>query len=46
VLLANLAPRKLRGIPSQGMVLMGEAPDGTLRLLESSEALPNGSIIR
>ena len=33
VVIANLAPRKMRGIVSQGMILSAEAPDGTLRLL-------------
>jgi methionyl-tRNA synthetase len=45
-LLANLAPRKLKGIDSQGMVLMAESPDGTLRFVQPTEGLPNGSVVR
>lgn len=30
---ANLAPKKMMGINSNGMILMSESPDGTLRLL-------------
>ena len=32
VVVANLAPRKMRGIESQGMILMAEDRDGNLRL--------------
>ncbi len=39
----NLAPKKLMGIESNGMILMAEAPDGRLKLIET-EAIP-GSII-
>ncbi|MBX3102425.1 MAG: methionine--tRNA ligase [Bacteroidetes bacterium] len=45
-LLANLAPRKLKGIDSQGMVLMAESPEGTLRFVVPAEDLPNGSVVR
>lgn len=45
-LLANLAPRKLKGIESQGMVLMAESPEGTLRFVTPTEGLPNGSVVR
>lgn len=40
---ANLAPKKLMGIESQGMILMAETPDGDLRFLES-DALPGSPI--
>ncbi|MGM0506352.1 MAG: methionine--tRNA ligase [Bacteroidota bacterium] len=30
---ANLAPKKMMGIESNGMILMSESPDGSLRLL-------------
>ncbi len=36
-LIANLAPRKMMGIESQGMVLMAEDGDGKLKLLQPSE---------
>lgn len=35
VVVANLAPRKLRGLVSQGMLLTAEDRDGTLRLVET-----------
>lgn len=44
-MLINLAPRKLKGIESQGMVLMAEQPDGTLKLISPEGEVPNGSII-
>ncbi|MGK7390423.1 MAG: methionine--tRNA ligase [Candidatus Cyclobacteriaceae bacterium M2_1C_046] len=40
---ANLAPRKMMGIESQGMVLMAEDQDGTLRLLSPEESVKPGS---
>lgn len=40
---ANLAPRKMMGIYSQGMILMAEDPDGKLKFVETT-AEP-GSII-
>jgi len=45
-LLANLAPRKLRGIESQGMILMAESPDGTLGFVSPSEGIGNGFIVK
>jgi len=35
VVVANLAPRTIRGLESHGMVLMAEDRDGTLRFVES-----------
>tara|TARA_B100001093_G_scaffold519822_1_gene610719 strand:+ start:3980 stop:6019 length:2040 start_codon:yes stop_codon:yes gene_type:complete len=43
--LVNLAPRIIKGIESQGMVLMAEDKDGTLKFVGPSEASSNGSII-
>ncbi len=43
--LANLAPRKIKGIESQGMILLSENPDGTLHFVEPSEKAVNGSEI-
>ena len=40
---ANLAPKKLMGIESKGMILMAETSDGDLRFLES-DALPGSPI--
>jgi methionyl-tRNA synthetase len=45
-LLANLAPRKIRGVESQGMVLMAESPDGRLDFVQADEGAVPGSIIR
>ncbi len=45
-LVANLAPRKLRGIESKGMILMAEDADGTLRFVMPKGDAPNGSTIR
>ncbi len=44
-LIANLAPRKMMGIESQGMVLMAEDGGGKLKLLQPSELLNPGSIV-
>jgi len=44
-LIANLAPRKMMGIESQGMVLMAEDADGKLRLLQPNEVVNPGSIV-
>ena len=43
-IVANLKPRKMMGLESQGMVLMAEDPDGNLAPI-SAEAVP-GSIVR
>ena len=43
--LANLAPRKIKGIESQGMILLSENPDGSLHFVKPSEAALNGSEI-
>lgn len=44
-LIANLAPRKMMGIESQGMILMAEDVDGKLRLLQPNEVVTPGSTI-
>ncbi len=41
--LANLAPRKLRGIVSQGMILMAENADGKLVFVSPSESTNPGA---
>ena len=43
--LANLAPRKLKGIESQGMILLSENPDGSLYFIEPAADAVNGSEI-
>ena len=46
VLVANLEPRKMRGVESQGMVLMAEDAEGKLRFVQPMEAMPAGSGVR
>ena len=43
---ANLAPRKLRGIESKGMILMTEDEEGKLQFVLPKNVTGNGSIIR
>lgn len=43
--LVNLAPRKMMGMESQGMVLMAEDKDGALVFVKPASAISNGSII-
>jgi len=43
--LANLAPRILRGIKSNGMILMAEDQDGSLRFVSPNKPTQTGSVI-
>lgn len=43
VLLANLAPRKMKGIESQGMILMAKDKGGKLQFVSPTVAVANGS---
>lgn len=43
VIVANLAPRKLKGIESNGMILSAEEKDGRLKLISPGEIAENGS---
>ena len=43
--LANLAPRVIRGIESRGMILMAKEPSGKMRILAPEEAILPGSSI-
>jgi len=45
VVVANLAPRKMRGIESKGMILMAEDANGKLYFVQPSEAIAPGSTI-
>ena len=45
VLLANLEPRKIRGVESQGMVLMASRADGGLRFITPEEGVSPGDVI-
>ena len=44
-ILANLAPRKIRGIESKGMILMARQGDGKMRFITPQETLANGAQI-
>jgi methionyl-tRNA synthetase len=44
-IVANLAPRKMRGIESKGMILMAEDANGKLYFVNPSEAIAAGSSI-
>jgi len=43
VVVTNLAPRKMRGIESNGMILMAENTDGKLQFVAANEATNNGA---
>ena len=43
--LINLAPREVKGIRSEGMILMAADTDGRLRLLAPSEAVASGATV-
>lgn len=45
-ILVNLAPRELKGIVSEGMILMAENAEGALCFVTPSTAMPTGSTIR
>ena len=42
----NLAPREIKGILSQGMILMSENSDGKLTFVAPVQTHANGSIVR
>ncbi|MDY3524508.1 methionine--tRNA ligase [Riemerella anatipestifer] len=42
MILLNLAPRKIRGIESQGMLLLTTKPDGKLSFVTPDESVDNG----
>ena len=43
--LTNLAPRKIRGVESNGMILMTETPDGKLAFVAPKKEVKNGQEI-
>ncbi|KAF1292651.1 methionine--tRNA ligase [Candidatus Enterococcus leclercqii] len=43
VIVANLKPRKIRGLVSQGMVLSAEDDKGNLKVVEAPKGMPNGA---
>ena len=44
--LMNLAPRKIRGVESQGMILMAEDPEGNLSFVSPEKAFEAGGEVR
>ncbi len=46
LLLCNLEPRKIRGVMSQGMILMAENEAGELCFMSPSKEMPAGSEVR
>ncbi len=46
VLLVNLQPRMLRGIQSQGMILMAENSKGELCFIQQEKDFENGSLVK
>lgn len=46
IVVANLAPRKMRGIESEGMILTAEQPDGKLILVNPDDVTINGSEVK
>ena len=45
-ILVNLEPRELRGIVSQGMILMAEDADGSLKFVSPVDKVKNGSGVK
>ena len=45
-IVANLEPRKIKGIESKGMILMAEDTEGKLVLVSPLENIGNGSVIK
>lgn len=45
VIVANLKPRKMRGLISQGMILSAEDEKGNLKIVDAPKGMPNGSVI-
>ncbi len=45
VVMSNLAPRKIMGIESQGMLLFAENADGSLKAVSPADASENGATI-
>ncbi|MCX2738818.1 methionine--tRNA ligase [Pontibacter anaerobius] len=44
-ILVNLAPRDIKGITSQGMILMAENADGSLAFVQPNKAIKNGGTV-
>lgn len=46
VVLANLAPRTMRGVTSEGMIIMAEDTNGRLSFVQTEQDWPNGSTLQ
>ena len=46
VVVANLAPRTMKGVSSQGMLLAAQSPGGTLSVVTLEKKIENGSTVR
>lgn len=46
IVLANLAPRMMMGVESQGMILMADNPDGKLSFVSPLEGWPSGMEVK
>lgn len=46
VVLANLKPRKIKGIESKGMILYAEDHDGKLVMILPTQTVPDGSVVK
>jgi methionyl-tRNA synthetase len=44
-ILANLAPRKIRGIESKGMILMAKDENGHMRFVTPADVVDNGACV-
>lgn len=45
-IVVNLAPKKIKGIKSHGMILMAENADGKLVFISPDESMQNGSMVK
>ena len=45
-IVVNLAPKKIKGIKSHGMILMAENADGKLVFISPDETMQNGSMVK
>ena len=46
IVVANLAPRPLKGVLSQGMLLAAESAEGAVVILMPDKQVPNGSQVK
>lgn len=45
-IIVNLAPREIKGIVSQGMILMAEDSEGKLTFVKAENQMPDGAVIK